>query len=217
MKYLKSPLSLLQGMSATLPSPYLMRSVESYTYLTNLLKQWQGSIILVLYYNSTSMIEKAKIEDLVTAFPKLTVIPYPMEGNSVPVNHLKNLGINAVKTTHFIVTDINYYPSSKSVYSSRKIMSRELIPHFECHSRLPLERSLFCRCDSCLWVVSQRVYYILSKRKVRWMTWWSRQRVVGDCNWTLHSLIRIDCTPRLVKFTFPNLSINHVNYVNYYV
>ena len=118
MKYLELPLLLLQGMSAIPPSSYFMRSVESYNYLTSLLKQWKGSIILVLYHNPTSDMEgKARIEDLVTAFPKLTIIPYPMEGDTIPVNHLKNLGINAVKTTHFIVTDINYYPSSRILYS----------------------------------------------------------------------------------------------------
>ena len=118
MKYSVSPLLLLEGKDAFFSSPYLISSVDCHTYLTNLLKQWQGSIILVLYYNSaSSMEEKAKIEDLVTAFPKLTVIPYLVEGDAIPVNHLKNLGINAVKTTHFIVTDLNYYPSSEMIHS----------------------------------------------------------------------------------------------------
>lgn len=91
----------------------MMDRVESYEYLTNLLRQWAGDIILVLYYNSTETnAATSRIEGLTSTFPKLTVIPYPVTTDRVPVNHLKNLGIQAVKTTHFIVTDINYYPSS---------------------------------------------------------------------------------------------------------
>lgn len=45
-------------------------------------------------------------------FDKLTFTPYRLESDVIPINKLKNLGIQAVSTTHYLFAELNLVPSS---------------------------------------------------------------------------------------------------------
>lgn len=45
-------------------------------------------------------------------FNKLTFTPYRLESDVIPINKLKNLGIQAVSTTHYLFAELNLVPSS---------------------------------------------------------------------------------------------------------
>ena len=87
-------------------------SVHWGEYLSFYATQWRGPIVVVYYYNASSLSEKEQLTQKAAALPNLRLISYECSSSVVPVNTLKNLGISMVATTHFIVADVNLLPSS---------------------------------------------------------------------------------------------------------
>lgn len=104
-------------------------SVERLWLMRETCMRWKGPIILVIYVrtlNDLSSGEYLKIpkpdgnlgilgEDIC---PNVHVISYcpTMEGedansNEYPVNRLRNIGLKAVRTTHMLYIDIDFWPS----------------------------------------------------------------------------------------------------------
>ena len=77
-------------------------------------RRWKDPIIVVLYLKSkeeNSIFESSGWEE---ACPQSTFIPFYEESNDLsqyPVNRMRNIGIKAVKTSHFIVLDLDFIPS----------------------------------------------------------------------------------------------------------
>ena len=69
----------------------------------------------------------------------------------VPINTLKNTGIQAVKTSHFFVIDCNLVPTS--IFSRIVWWHSELVQGLEENTGLFVERSQFCRRYPRIWMV----------------------------------------------------------------
>ena len=89
-------------------------SVHWGEYLSFYATQWKGPIVVVYYYNASSLSEKAQLTQRAASLSNLRLVPYECSSSAVPVNTLKNKGIAMVTTTHFIVADANLLPSSRS-------------------------------------------------------------------------------------------------------
>ena len=90
----------------------VMYRVECKSILASYVRQWSGPVILVLYYNESTVNDMKEIQAIASTLPSLTMTSVILTSTIIPINKLKNLGIAQVKTTHFIVVDINLYPSS---------------------------------------------------------------------------------------------------------
>lgn len=90
----------------------VMYRVECKNILASYVRQWSGPVILILYYNESTVNDMKEIQAIASTLPSLTMTSVILTSTIIPINKFKNLGIAQVKTTHFIVVDINLYPSS---------------------------------------------------------------------------------------------------------
>ena len=88
-------------------------SVHWGDYLLYYATQWKGPIVVVYYYNASSLSEKERLTQRAASRPNLRLVPYECSSTVIPINTLKNIGISMVTTTHFIVADVNLLPSSR--------------------------------------------------------------------------------------------------------
>ena len=107
-------------------------------------KRWTDPIVVVIYIEGDDLGEDPwkKVFDWERVCPQSKVIPY-YSGRELfpweyPVNKLRNIGLNALETSHFIVVDIDFVPSSElkeTVHSNFQFLlgSRDamVIPAFE--------------------------------------------------------------------------------------
>jgi len=84
-------------------------------------QKWTDPIILVVYNDTISHADFSNWEtdyDWVTDCSHITIISVsPPTTNQIdlshyPVNQLRNVGLDAIKTTHFLVMDVDFIPSS---------------------------------------------------------------------------------------------------------
>ena len=79
-------------------------------------------VSLVLYYSASAESELRSLTEEASRITSLTITPYRLESSIpfllessvVPINKLKNMGVDAVKTTHYLFAEFNLVPSSTS-------------------------------------------------------------------------------------------------------
>ena len=92
--------------------------------LADYVRIWGGSLFallvmhrpvsLVLYYRPSAESELQSLMDEASHLTSLTITPYRLERSTLPINTLKNMGVDAVKTTHYLFAEFNLVPSSTS-------------------------------------------------------------------------------------------------------
>ena len=120
MKHMISLLSLKQRISITLLYSYLDNISILFFFYKYLLERWHGyfhsplfsflfrpfSISLALLSNETSLL------DHLNDYPKVTFHPFVINETVYPINTLRNIAIRGVQTSHFFLSDMDFWPSS---------------------------------------------------------------------------------------------------------
>lgn len=71
-------------------------------------------VSLVLYYSASAESELRSLTEEASRITSLTITPYRLESSTLPINKLKNMGVDAVKTTHYLFAEFNLVPSNTS-------------------------------------------------------------------------------------------------------
>ena len=100
-------------------------SMDRIWLLSETCSRWSNPIIVVIYLPSSSVGDAKSqstaaesISDIMIECPQMTVIPHVQneddaEGESTyPVNAMRNIGLNAVKTSHILIMDVDLIPSA---------------------------------------------------------------------------------------------------------
>lgn len=114
-------------------------SLSEFYVVDALAKKWSGPIIVIVYYSPT---ESSQFTSQTSSVPShVTIAGYVLEQPSiVPINKLKNMGIQMVSTTHFLLTEGSMVPSaalhanlmSTPEYLWRDPLYAGIIPVYEC-------------------------------------------------------------------------------------
>lgn len=109
----------MPGASSLLP---VMGSLDCRKNLADYVRIWGGyplscclmrrPVSLVLYYSTSAESELQSLTEEASRITSLTITPYRLEGSTLPINKLKNMGVDAVKTTHYLFAEFNLVPSS---------------------------------------------------------------------------------------------------------
>ena len=93
-----------------------MKYFQAYT------SRWEGfelivtitsrAINIVVYYRPSEKILCSQFLELCKSRSRTRCIPYVTEGDTIPINKFKNMGIEKVVTTHFIFAENNLSPTS---------------------------------------------------------------------------------------------------------
>lgn len=92
-------------------------TLDRFWLLEEICRRWTDPIIVVIYIEGHDTGEEpwSDIFDWKESCPQSKVIPYfggdEMRPWEYPVNKLRNIGINALDTSHFIVVDMDFVPS----------------------------------------------------------------------------------------------------------
>ena len=70
------------------------------------------AIVIVVYYRQTEQKLYSQFLELCKSRARTQCVPYVLEGDTIPINKLKNMGIEKVTTTHFIFAENNLSPTS---------------------------------------------------------------------------------------------------------
>jgi len=82
-------------------------------------RRWKGPIVLVVYFNASNTAEKPWLQvlDWNAACPQIKLIPVPASQDEqewqYPVNKLRNIGLDALETTLFLMMDADFLPSGE--------------------------------------------------------------------------------------------------------
>lgn len=76
------------------------------------------AINIVVYYRPEESEQYSKFLNLCKSRARTRCIPYEWKGDVLPINKLKNMGIDLVVTTHFVFAENNLSPTSRFVASS---------------------------------------------------------------------------------------------------
>jgi len=82
-------------------------------------RRWKGPIVLVVYFNASNTAEKPWLQvlDWNAACPQVKLIPVPASQDEqewqYPVNKLRNIGLDALETTLFLMMDADFLPSGE--------------------------------------------------------------------------------------------------------
>ena len=120
MKHMISLLSLKQRIFITLLHSYHEYSSIRLFFFKYLLERWHGyfnyplfsflfrpfSISLALLSNETSLL------DHLNDYPKVIFYPFVINETVYPINTLRNIAIRGVQTSHFFLSDMDFWPSS---------------------------------------------------------------------------------------------------------
>ena len=93
--------------------------VRSLNFLSTYCRHWAGPIIVVVYYSQEETEQLKSILSQSSSLTNVRLVPFLIKDGVVPVNTLKNRGIDAVSTTHFLFAEFDLIPS-KSLYSILK-------------------------------------------------------------------------------------------------
>jgi hypothetical protein len=90
----------------------LQCSLDRMWILQETCRRWSDPIVVVVYLES----ESPTWDDWKTLCPHLTIIPYIGKKNEsnqweYPINRLRNLGLDFVRTSHILVSDVDFLPS----------------------------------------------------------------------------------------------------------
>lgn len=97
----------------------------SNTFTLKLYIGWGNSSLPSLISSPMSVVVSAKKEEEQTlngmiksaAFPsRVRVIPYIAENEKFPINTLRNLAMDSVRTTHVLITDLDILPARKFLF-----------------------------------------------------------------------------------------------------
>ena len=77
------------------------------------------SISLALLSNETSLL------DHLNDYPKVTFHPFVINETVYPINTLRNIAIRGVQTSHFFLSDMDFWPSSIQI-----ILDHDLFRYF---------------------------------------------------------------------------------------
>jgi len=154
------PELLSTTMSSTGPSVSLVMqsTADRLWLLEETCKRWKDPIVLVVYiHNDEGKGDDNKpwldVFDWNEKCPQVTILPYFSSGSEeawqYPVNKLRNIGLDALQTTHFMVVDVDFVPSetlNRSIHDNFSSLQDHrdalVVPAFE---RKPDEQH---RCDS---------------------------------------------------------------------
>ena len=85
-------------------------------------RRWKDPIVVVVYLTSG----EHSFDELKASCPQLTVVPFVArsseKGWHYPVNHLRNLGLDVVQTSHVIVVDADFVPSEGLHQTIREVL-----------------------------------------------------------------------------------------------
>ena len=76
------------------------------------------AINIVVYYRPEESSQYSKFLNLCKSRARTRCIPYEWKDDVLPINKLKNMGIDHVVTTHFIFAENNLSPTSEFLFPS---------------------------------------------------------------------------------------------------
>lgn len=87
------------------------------------------AINIVVYYRPEESSQYSKFLNLCKSRARTRCIPYEWKDDVLPINKLKNMGIDHVVTTHFIFAENNLSPTSEFLFpsSSQQTSTADLI------------------------------------------------------------------------------------------
>ena len=71
--------------------------------------------MVVVYYGQEEAEQLESILSQSSSFSNVRLVPFLLKDGVVPVNTLKNRGIDAVSTTHFLFAEFDLIPSSPAL------------------------------------------------------------------------------------------------------
>ena len=96
--------------------------VRSLDFLSAYCRHWAGyacgsdvipsPIVVVVYYSQEETEQLESILSQSSSLSNVRLVPFLTKDGAVPVNTLKNRGIDAVSTTHFLFAEFDLIPSS---------------------------------------------------------------------------------------------------------
>ena len=99
--------------------------VRSLSFLSAYCRHWAGfacsryvihsPIVVVVYYSQEETEQLESILSQSSSFSNVRLVPFLLKDGVVPVNTLKNRGIDAVSTTHFLFAEFDLIPSSPAL------------------------------------------------------------------------------------------------------
>ena len=112
----------LSSMSEPSVSLVMQSTLDRLWLLEETCERWKDPIVLVVYINNDELDRIGEQnKPWMNAFdwdekcPQVTIIPYfgdeSEETRQYPVNKLRNVGLDALQTTHFMVVDVDFVPS----------------------------------------------------------------------------------------------------------
>eukprot|EP00559_Dactyliosolen_fragilissimus_P008950 CAMPEP_0184861532 /NCGR_PEP_ID=MMETSP0580-20130426/6198_1 /TAXON_ID=1118495 /ORGANISM="Dactyliosolen fragilissimus" /LENGTH=370 /DNA_ID=CAMNT_0027359063 /DNA_START=310 /DNA_END=1419 /DNA_ORIENTATION=- len=126
--------------NSTMPSVTLLvqSTIERIHTLVETCNRWTGPIVLVIYLSSGK--EMAQIDSFRSSdyCSNITILPYVASSSTekqlkYPINVLRNMGLDIVTTSHVLVADVDFIPSSNldqmilsSLMSMTKILKNEM-------------------------------------------------------------------------------------------
>lgn len=85
-------------------------------------RRWRDPIVVVVYLKS----REYSFDELNASCPQLTVVPFVAANSEqewhYPVNHLRNLGLDVVQTSHVLVIDADFVPSEDLQQTIRDVL-----------------------------------------------------------------------------------------------
>lgn len=87
-------------------------SLDRMWILEETCRRWVDPIVAVVYLTSK---DDSIVKEWKTKCPQMTVVPYVADKEKkewhYPINHLRNVGLDMVQTSHVIVVDVDFVPS----------------------------------------------------------------------------------------------------------
>ena len=71
-------------------------------------------LCIAVYYHADEKDALSQFVHVCKRNQRTQCIPFLLESSVVPINKLKNMGVDAVKTTHYLFAEFNLVPSSTS-------------------------------------------------------------------------------------------------------
>lgn len=114
-------------------------SLDRMWILQETCRRWHDPIVVVVDMTS----EDQSFEKWKTLCPQLTIISYVAGSDEkewrYPVNRLRNLGLDIVKTSHVIVVDVDFVPSEGLDQTIRSVLEERQRQRQVVHSEIPDE------------------------------------------------------------------------------
>jgi hypothetical protein len=131
--------------------------------LREICKRWKGPLVAIVFLTDAHFLDETLKESLTKLCTDLTIVGYKYPDKLerwYPVNKLRNLGINRVRTSHYLMIDIDFLPDQDLQATMKQFLpelnrakTAVVVPAFEhvgktCDNRAScdkVERTLFYR------------------------------------------------------------------------